>query len=151
MKTGNLCLRDLLHNEVGIAVLGNLELFPAVAIHEAHQDGDLHLVATPTTAYYSDGIAIAKALLNGVAQKLDAGGEVACAFLIRTPEAMEAGGRALLADALSPDFTVAKRGLTLVPSRKTLNPDLVSTAWRSATSSTSCSLRTGIRATSTRP
>jgi hypothetical protein len=80
---------------------------------------------TPRTAYYTEGLAIAKALLTGVARQLDAGGEVAWAFLIRTPEAVEAGIRTILQSSLSPDFKVEKRGLTLVPSTKTLTPDLV--------------------------
>ncbi|QNN53566.1 McrC family protein [Nocardioides mesophilus] len=87
--------------------------------------GDLRVTLTPRTAYYSDGLAIAKALLRGAARKLDAGGEVAWAFLIRTPEGIEAGIRTVLHNALDPAFKVEKRGLALLPSTKTLNPDLV--------------------------
>ncbi|MFJ2757476.1 hypothetical protein ACIO3S_17875 [Nocardioides sp. NPDC087217] len=87
--------------------------------------GDLRVTVTPRTAYYGDSLAIAKALLRGAARKLDAGGEVAWAFLIRTPEAIEAGIRTVLQNALAPSFEVEKRGLALLPSTKTLNPDLV--------------------------
>ncbi|MDT0184323.1 hypothetical protein Q9S36_29425 [Microbacterium sp. ARD31] len=86
---------------------------------------DLRVTVSPSTAYYSDSLALAKALLRGAARKLDAGGEVAWAFLIRTPEAIEAGIRRVLQDALAPAFTVEKRGMALMPSTKTLNPDLV--------------------------
>jgi 5-methylcytosine-specific restriction endonuclease McrBC regulatory subunit McrC len=89
------------------------------------QHGDLRVDITPRTAYYADSLAVARALLRGAARSLDTGGEVAWAFLIRTPEAVEAGVRMILQAGLSPDFTVEKRGLTLLPSTKTLNPDLV--------------------------
>jgi 5-methylcytosine-specific restriction enzyme subunit McrC len=58
-------------------------------------------------------------------QDISTGAEPAWAFLIRTPEAVEAGIRELLKARLSPDFQVEKKGLTLTPSPKTLNPDLV--------------------------
>jgi hypothetical protein len=45
------------------------------------------------------------------------------AFLIRTPEAVEAGIRTIL--HCSSGIEVAKRGLALLPWTKTLNPDLV--------------------------
>lgn len=87
--------------------------------------GDLRVTVTPSTAYYRDSLALAKTLLRGAHRTLDEGGEVAWAFLIRTPEAVEAGIRIVLQDALSPTFKVEKRGLALLPSTKTLNPDLV--------------------------
>jgi hypothetical protein len=80
---------------------------------------------TARTAYYTDSLIIAKALLRGAARKLGAGGEVAWAFLIRTPEAVEAGIRTILQGSLDPHFKVEKRGLALLPSMKTFNPDLV--------------------------
>lgn len=86
---------------------------------------DLRVTVTPKTAYYADSLAIAKALLRGASRRLDAGGQVAWAFLIRTPEDIEAGIRKVLQDALGPTFKIEKRGMALLPSTKRLNPDLV--------------------------
>lgn len=86
---------------------------------------DLRARLTPRTSYYADSFAIAVALLRGVARELDAGGEAAWAFLIRTPEAIEAGIRAVLQTHLGARYSVEKRGLALLPSPQTLNPDLV--------------------------
>ncbi len=87
--------------------------------------GDMRVLITPATAYYSNSLDLARTLLNGAARHLDVGGEVAWAFLLRTPEAIEAGVRAVLQVGLQPDVEVEKRGIALLPSTKTLNPDLV--------------------------
>jgi 5-methylcytosine-specific restriction enzyme subunit McrC len=86
---------------------------------------DLRAAVERRTAYYRDAVALAKSILAGAGRSLQEGQEAAWTFLIRTPEMVEAGLREVLADGLGPRWPVAKRGLQLPGSTKTLNPDLV--------------------------
>lgn len=76
------------------------------------------------TTYYGSALRLARQLISGAALGLGEGGTPGWAFLIRTPEPVEEGLRRLLGDGLT-DHHVAKRGLRLRGSMKTLNPDLV--------------------------
>ncbi|CAM3594254.1 McrC family protein [Nocardioides zeicaulis] len=95
------------------------------------QPEDLKVRVGPRTWYYEQALSLAKLVLRGTAFDLAAGETSACAFLIRTPEAVEAGIRALLASRLEPDHVVTNKRLPLHPSAKTLNPDLVFDGGRS--------------------
>lgn len=86
---------------------------------------DLSAQVEPRTWYYRQALSLAKLILRGSAVDLAAGDTPASAFLLRTPEHVEAGVRSLLSSRLSPDHSVTKKGLALPPTRKTLNPDLV--------------------------
>lgn len=91
----------------------------------ALQPADLRVEVTLRSRHYTDALGLAKQILRGTSRDLDVGGERAWVFLIRTPEAVEAGLRSVLDDALAPEHRVTKRGLQLTGSFKTLNPDLV--------------------------
>ncbi len=74
---------------------------------------------------YSDAITLAKTILTGALRDLDAGPRSAWTFLLRTPDLVESGLRAVLKKHLDPAAAPQKGSLTLTPSRLTLNPDLI--------------------------
>jgi 5-methylcytosine-specific restriction enzyme subunit McrC len=82
---------------------------------------DLH------TSYYREPLALAKRVIAGQGVAPQAGTKTAWTFLVRTPELVEGGIRNLLADALSPQWHLARtpRGRRITGSTMTLNPDLV--------------------------
>lgn len=86
---------------------------------------DMTVTTDSRTWYYRDALALAKTILAATARGLQTGDKPAWAFLIRTPEAVEDGIRNLLQANLGPAHVVAKRGIQLKGSSKTLNPDLV--------------------------
>ena len=75
--------------------------------------------------HYSDAITLAKTILAGALRDLDAGPRSAWTFLLRTPDLVESGLRAVLQEHLDPRTAPQKGSLTLTPSRLTLNPDLI--------------------------
>lgn len=77
------------------------------------------------TAHYRDSIMLARNIITKDHRHLAHGKKIAWTFLIRTPEMVEAGVRAVIADALCDTFSVAKRGLQLPGSTLKVNPDLV--------------------------
>jgi hypothetical protein len=85
---------------------------------------DLLAATDRRTGHYADAISLARSLLWSTGRSLSAGGSSAWTFLIRTPEMVEAGVRAVLAERLGPE-TVRKEGRQLVGSSLTFNPDLV--------------------------
>lgn len=91
----------------------------------ALQPADLAAAFTDRrTAHYADALALARLLLRSEGVDLEHGRAAGWAFLIRTPEAVEAGLRTLLKRALT-GHSVTKEGRQLPGSTKTLNPDLV--------------------------
>lgn len=84
---------------------------------------DLTAQTDRRTGYYADAIAIAKEIIRNSDRDLAEGASRVWTFLIRTPEPVEAGVRAVLADHLP--SRLVKRGIQLTPSYHTLNPDLV--------------------------
>ncbi|WP_345262612.1 McrC family protein [Nocardioides nanhaiensis] len=87
--------------------------------------GDASAAVTRQTWYYRDALQLANVILAGFALTLREGSLGGSAFLLRTPEAVEAGLRSLLTRGLADECAVTKKGLQLTPSTKTLNPDLV--------------------------
>lgn len=85
--------------------------------------GDILAVPDRRTSYYGDAITLAKQIIRGVDRRLAYGTNKSWTFLFRTPEAVEAGVRKVLARAFP--GRVKKKGITLAPSSLTLNPDLV--------------------------
>ena len=88
------------------------------------QDTDFRADVDRLTYRYADTIAFAKVLLRGGGTGIAHGAAHGWCFLIRTPELVEAGIRAVLQRALSSRYTVRKTGRTISGSF-TLNPDLV--------------------------
>jgi hypothetical protein len=76
------------------------------------------------TGHYVDAVLLARSLLRSTGRSLAVGALSAWTFLVRTPEMVEAGIRAVLADYLG-STTVRKEGRQLVGSSLTFNPDLV--------------------------
>ena len=89
------------------------------------QESDLRVVVDLRSRYYSDALALARAVLSGVGRSLVAGRGAAWTFLLRTPELVEAGIRQILVEEFGSDV-VHKRGLEIGRSL-TVNPDLVFT------------------------
>ena len=89
------------------------------------QDADFRARVDRLTHHYADAIAFAKVLLRGGGTRIAYGAAHGWCFLIRTPELVEAGIRAVLQCALDSRYTVEKKGRALAGSRLTLNPDLV--------------------------
>ena len=89
------------------------------------RDADFRATVDRLTHRYSDAIAFAKVLLRGGGTKIAHGGAHGWCFLIRTPELVEGGIRAVLQRALGPGHQIEKRGRALSGTRFTLNPDLV--------------------------
>jgi 5-methylcytosine-specific restriction enzyme subunit McrC len=86
---------------------------------------DLRVVPDRLTHRYRDAIGFAKVLLRGGGTKIAHGTAQGWCFLIRTPELVEAGVREVLRRLLAAKYDVRKKGKVLLPSRLTLNPDLV--------------------------
>lgn len=76
------------------------------------------------TQHYANALTLARHVLQGRGRNLHAGSHTVWTFLIRTPEAVEAGLREILRRALI-DQRVRKAGLALSGSTMTLNPDLI--------------------------
>lgn len=91
----------------------------------AVQASDLRVNVERATHYYQKPLAFAKYLLRRVGVHIRHGDNAAWAFLIRTPELIEAGVRAVLRERLAPEWKVAKRQIKLEKSALVLNPDLV--------------------------
>lgn len=77
------------------------------------------------TAHYRDSITLARHIITKDHRHLAHGQKLAWTFLIRTPEMVEAGIRAVITDALRDTVSVVKRGRGLPGSSLTVNPDLV--------------------------
>jgi len=74
--------------------------------------------------YYADAIRLAQLIVASTTVQLNAGGQQTWTFLIRTPEAIEAGVRNVLQTSLAPDVRVRKYGTRLRPSSLIIEPDL---------------------------
>lgn len=92
--------------------VGDLELF------------DLTVEIDRRTRHYDGPVRLARHILRHVGRHLTGGAEASWSFLIRTPEMVEQGLRAALADRLGP-ARVRKGHLQLAGSTLTFNPDLV--------------------------
>lgn len=89
------------------------------------QSADLRVVVDRLTHRYVDALSFAKLLLRGGGTKVAHGSTHGWCFLVRTPELIESGIRRILQRALAPTHNVQKRGIVILGSRLTLNPDLV--------------------------
>jgi 5-methylcytosine-specific restriction enzyme subunit McrC len=76
-------------------------------------------------SHYRDAHILARQLLSGQLRAPTHGDNSAWSFLIKTPELMENGLRAVLVDRLAPHWSVAKTGMQLANSKLRLQPDLV--------------------------
>jgi 5-methylcytosine-specific restriction enzyme subunit McrC len=88
------------------------------------QRHDCHVTPDRRTGHYTDAITLAIHILRGVGRALGHGVQSAWAFLIRTPEMVEDGVRAVLDGGLGAGH-VQKRGIRLTDSTLTFNPDLL--------------------------
>jgi 5-methylcytosine-specific restriction enzyme subunit McrC len=91
------------------------ELVPAD--HGAHTDR--------RTSYYADALLLARHILAATGRTLEAGPQRGWTFLIRTPNPVEAGLRAVIRGSLQGRAMVRKGRLPLQGSTLTVNPDLV--------------------------
>lgn len=97
----------------------------------AHFDGvgklsasDLRVQTDRRTAYYDDSLSLARLILSSFAIALAEGSGRAWSFLIRTPEAIEAGILSVLRDGLFPSARVSKYSTPLEPAAIRIWPDL---------------------------
>ena len=88
------------------------------------RSSDVRWRADRRAVYYTDATTLARHLILGVGRTISHGEGIATSFLIRTPEMVEKGLKALLSRAL-PHRRIEKRGLQLEGSTMTLNPDLL--------------------------
>jgi len=88
------------------------------------QLGDWRVRTDRRSGHYADALALGRHVLLGQGRTLAHGSDLAWSFLIRTPEMVESGIRAVLAGALGPD-RVTKVGRAATGATLTFNPDLV--------------------------
>jgi hypothetical protein len=88
------------------------------------RSGDLLVGTDRRSGHYAGAIALARSLLGSAGRTIMAGEASAWTFLIRTPEMVEAGILAVIAERLGPR-AVRKGRLPLPGAGLTLNPDLV--------------------------
>jgi len=86
---------------------------------------DLAVAVDRRSAHYEPALALAKLVIRNQGQELQSGSQSAWSFLIRSPDHVEAGIRAIMGEALAGLALVTNRGLSLTPTKWTLNPDLV--------------------------
>lgn len=86
---------------------------------------DLTVTVDRRSAHYEPALALAKLVIRHQGQGLQAGSQSAWSFLIRSPDCVEAGIRAIMGEALAGFALVTNKGLGLTPTKWTLNPDLV--------------------------
>lgn len=89
------------------------------------QYSDFRAEVDRLTHRYRDAIAFAKVLLRGGGTKIAHGATQSWCFLIRTPDLVEAGIRAVLKRHLGDRWRIEKRGKSIGGAGLTLNPDLV--------------------------
>jgi 5-methylcytosine-specific restriction enzyme subunit McrC len=89
------------------------------------QHNDLRCQIDRLVYRYRDAIAFAKYILTSCGVQISHGLKHGWAFLIRTPDIIEAGLREVLTAKLQADWKIEKRGIQLEKSRLTLTPDLV--------------------------
>jgi 5-methylcytosine-specific restriction endonuclease McrBC regulatory subunit McrC len=88
------------------------------------QADDLRVRLDRRTAHYADPWALALHVLQATGRTVAHGGEKAWGFLIRTPEMIEDGLRAILIKSLGEE-RVQKKGIQLAGTSLTINPDLL--------------------------
>jgi 5-methylcytosine-specific restriction enzyme subunit McrC len=88
------------------------------------QPRDTQMLLDRQTAGYADAFLLAIQLLKALGRSFELGCEPTWTFLIRTPDLIESGVRAMLASHL-PAHTVVARGQRIPGTCMTLNPDLV--------------------------
>lgn len=86
---------------------------------------DLGARSDRRTAHYDDALTLARLLIERQGRTAETGNSFAWAFLIPTPDVVERGVRAVLAEGLAGVCAVTKGGLTLEPSSLRVNPDIV--------------------------
>lgn len=86
---------------------------------------DLHASFDRRTRSYREPFALARLVIAGQGASLSTGTEAAWSFLLRTPEWVEAGLRALLRERLGEERVPMRRKRAIVGSGLTVTPDLV--------------------------
>lgn len=89
------------------------------------QIGDLDVVVDRHTRPYGAPVALARHIVAGQGRTVESGSEIAWTFLIRTPELIEEGVRAVLRKELAGRREVTKKGRQIPGSTLTFNPDLL--------------------------
>jgi 5-methylcytosine-specific restriction enzyme subunit McrC len=85
---------------------------------------DLRHAPDRRTSHYGDAVVLASHVLRNVGRSVSGGDQASWTFLVRTPELVEAGVRAILRRSLHPT-AVYKRGRRLKDTNLTITPDLV--------------------------
>lgn len=88
------------------------------------QPGDLRVAIDRLTKAYAQAASLAVLILTGCASSMTVGRHPGMAFLLRTPELIEAGLRTVLTEAL-PKERITKRKVLLGETGLAMNPDLV--------------------------
>ena len=86
---------------------------------------DLSAKTDMRSRYYRDALSLAHNLLRGMGRTIEAGGERAWGFLLRTPRIVEDGLRQVLREGLKHRCEVMAGHQRLAGSWMTLNPDLI--------------------------
>lgn len=86
---------------------------------------DLNVVVDRHSRSYNASIALARHIITGQGRTIESGSEIAWTFLIRTPELIEEGVRAVLKKELAGRREVVKKGRQIAGSNLTFNPDLL--------------------------
>lgn len=86
---------------------------------------DLSVEVDRHSRSYASSIALAQHIIAGQGRTIESGPEIAWTFLIRTPELIEEGVRAVLRRELAGRREVVKQGRQIPGSTLTFNPDLL--------------------------
>lgn len=91
----------------------------------ALQSSDQEAVVDRHSRSYASSIALARHIISGQGRTIESGPETAWTFLIKTPELIEEGVRAVLRREFAGRREVVKRGRQIPGSTLTFNPDLL--------------------------
>lgn len=89
------------------------------------QPADFQIQVDRITRVYETAVPLAKLVLRGMGASIQLGQQTGTAFLLRTPELIEAGVRGVVAEALKGCSSVTKGRMVLGGTGITMNPDLV--------------------------
>jgi 5-methylcytosine-specific restriction enzyme subunit McrC len=87
--------------------------------------GDLDTLVDRHSRSYASSIALARHIIAGQGRTIESGPDVAWTFLIRTPELIEEGIRAVLKRELAGRRQIVKQGRQIPGSSLTFSPDLL--------------------------
>ena len=101
-----------------------LDLLAGMEDVGVYRESDIHAVLERSASYYRDALVWAKHVIRSTGRSLNHGESKAWCFLIRTPELIESGLRALLQTRMGKE-RVKKHKKFLPDSTVSINPDLV--------------------------